>query len=49
MNIRTAAVLGAAALVVGQSIVAQPNIDDYQHAISLRSSWSGLTESGRRA
>ncbi len=44
MNIRTAAALGAAAMVVGQSIVAQPNVDDYQHAISLRGSWSGLTE-----
>ena len=31
-------------MVVGQSIVAQPNVDDYEHAISLRGSWSGLTE-----
>ena len=44
MNIRTAAVLGAAVMVVGQPIVAQPSVDDYEHAIGLRSSWSGLTE-----
>jgi len=44
MKIRTAAALGAAAIVAGQPIVAQPNVDDYEHAIGLRSSWSGLTE-----
>jgi hypothetical protein len=31
-------------MVVGQPIAAQPNVDDYEHAIGLRSSWSGLTE-----
>src|ERR1700721_592754 len=44
MKIRTAAALGAAAIVAGQAIVAQPNVDDYEHALGLRSSWSGLTE-----
>src|SRR6204780_2494043 len=44
MKIRTEAALGAAAIVAGQPTVAQPNIDDYEHAIGLRSSWSGLTE-----
>jgi hypothetical protein len=44
MNIRTAAAFGAAVMVVGQPIAAQPNVDDYEHAIGLRSSWSGLTE-----
>ena len=44
MNMRTAAALGAAAMVVGQPIVAQPNTDDYEHALGLRSAWSGLTE-----
>jgi hypothetical protein len=31
-------------MVVGQPIAAEPNVDDYEHAIGLRSSWSGLTE-----
>src|SRR6202020_365614 len=44
MNIRTAAALAAAAMVVAPPIVAQPNVDDYQHAIGLRTAWSGLTE-----
>src|SRR5580698_2541915 len=44
MKIRTAAALGAAAIVAGQAIVAQPNVDDYEHALGLRSAWSDLTE-----
>ncbi|MEO7207151.1 MAG: hypothetical protein ABI145_10250 [Steroidobacteraceae bacterium] len=31
-------------MVIGQPIVAQPGVDDYEHAIGLRSSWSGPTE-----
>lgn len=44
MNIRTAAVLAAAAMVISQPIVAQPSVQDYEHAIGLRSAWSTLTE-----
>jgi dipeptidyl aminopeptidase/acylaminoacyl peptidase len=44
MKIRTAAVFAVAAMVVGPPIIAQPNVDDYEHAIGLRNSWSGLTE-----
>ncbi len=44
MNIRTAAALWAAVVVVGQPLVAQPNVDDYEHAIGLRSAWADLTE-----
>ncbi|HEY6622030.1 MAG TPA: DPP IV N-terminal domain-containing protein [Steroidobacteraceae bacterium] len=44
MNMKTAAALGLAALVVGQPLAAQPSVNDYEHAIRLRDSWSGLTE-----
>ena len=44
MRIKTATALGAAAIVVGQPIAGQPTAADYEHAIGLRSSWSGLTE-----
>ena len=39
-----AAALGTAAILVGQPVLAQPTVDDYQHAMGLRSSWSDLTE-----
>jgi hypothetical protein len=41
---RMAAALGAAALAAGQPILAQPSVADYEHALGLRGSWSGLTE-----
>jgi dipeptidyl aminopeptidase/acylaminoacyl peptidase len=44
MSKRTAAALGTAAMVIGQPLPAQPNVDDYEHALGLRSSWSALTE-----
>ena len=44
MNKRTAAALGAAAMLIGQPLPAQPNVDDYAHALGLRSAWSALTE-----
>jgi hypothetical protein len=44
MNMKTAAALGAAVMLVGQPIAAQPSVDDYEHAIGLRSVWSDLTE-----
>src|ERR1700683_3228033 len=44
MKIRTAAALGAAAIGGGQALLAQPHVDDYDRAMGLRSSWSGLTE-----
>ena len=31
-------------MLVGQPIAAQPSVHDYEHAIDLRTSWSGLTE-----
>jgi dipeptidyl aminopeptidase/acylaminoacyl peptidase len=44
MRISTAVALGVVAMVVGQPTLAQPNVDDYERAIGLRNSWSGLTE-----
>ena len=44
MSIKTALASGIVAMVVGQPTPAQPSVDDYERAIGLRSSWSGLTE-----
>ena len=31
-------------MLVSQPLAAQPSVNDYEHAIGLRTLWSGLTE-----
>lgn len=44
MYIKMAAAFGAALIAFGQPALSQPSVEDYEHAIGLRSAWSGLTE-----